>query len=135
MSMPLMKARTLRPVSRSTGSQNASIIGVLEEQAQIAQLLMLAEPPQVALGRGEGLLERDDEHVGAGPVRAGLRGPAPKVLLVDAHHLVGDRAERVLRRLGSIEVGRFNGHSGRVLSELVELGPDSSGDRVCGFRC
>ena len=38
-----MNARTLRPVSRSTASRKVAFLGVLEEQAQIAQALVLAQ--------------------------------------------------------------------------------------------
>jgi hypothetical protein len=59
-------------------------LGVLEQQAQLAQALVLVELAQPALGRRERLLERDDDDVGAGPLRAGLRRPAPELVLVDS---------------------------------------------------
>ena len=43
---------------------------VLEEDPRLAQPLVLAHDREVALGRRERVLQHDDEHVGAGPVRA-----------------------------------------------------------------
>jgi hypothetical protein len=94
------------------GLAEGPALGVLEEQAQIAQTLMLAHPLQRALGRRERLLERHDERVGARPVRARLRRAAAELLLVEAHHLVGDRAEHVLWRVVLLEAGQFHGHRG-----------------------
>jgi hypothetical protein len=55
VSKPLTKARTLRPVSRSTGSQRARDLGGLEEQAQVAKPLVLAQPAQAPLSRRQRL--------------------------------------------------------------------------------
>src|SRR5206468_12165384 len=67
--------------------------GVLEERPHVADLRILTEPNEVALGRGEGVLEHRDQHVRTGPVRARLRRPAAELLLVEAHHLARDLRE------------------------------------------
>ena len=75
--------------------------GVLEEQPDVAQALMLAHRGQVLLGGRERVLERRDDDVRTRVVRRGLRGAAAEVLLVEPDHLPRD-----LRELFSPQVMR-----------------------------
>src|SRR5215213_6537496 len=57
--------------------------GVLEEHARVAQALVLAHLHEVALGRGQRLLQHTDYGVRTGPVRPSPRGAAAEQLLVE----------------------------------------------------
>ena len=105
--MPLMNARTLRPLRPLDGLAERRDLGVLKQQAQIAQALVLAQPAQAALRGRERLLERDEQDVGTCPLRARLRRAAAELILVDAHHLGGDRAQHALlvRAVGRLRIG------------------------------
>src|SRR3954447_26677438 len=54
---------------------------VLKEHPGLTQAFVLAHLGEIALGRSQGVLERDDEDVAAGPMRPGASRPTTELLL------------------------------------------------------
>src|SRR3954451_19495621 len=69
---------------------------VVKKHAGVAQSLMLTitHLDQVALGRGERVLENAHQDIGTGPVCPRGGRAAPELLLVELHHRVEDLHQR-----------------------------------------
>lgn len=82
----------MNPAARDLldGFGELALTGLLEEEADLPHALMLVQGEHAALCGREAVLDRRDEDVRAGVITAGLGGTAPKLLLVDPHHRVGD---------------------------------------------
>src|SRR5207247_7965325 len=91
--------------------------GVLEEQAVVADALVLAHRDQPSLDRRQRLLERDDELVGAGPLGARARRAAAELLLVEPDDRVGDGSKDLLVEL------RGGPHGTRIAPAARRLTP------------
>jgi hypothetical protein len=70
--------------------------GVLEAQPRLAQTLVLAEPNEVALGRGERVLQQDHQDIRTGPQCPGSSGRARTAACRDGH-LTADYDAKSLR--------------------------------------
>jgi hypothetical protein len=94
VSTPLMNDLTVRPVSRSTGSQNSRTIAYWKNVRVSRSRWCFAERGEVALSGRERVFEHGGQKVVAAPVCAHAVGSAPELVLVEADHLVGDGGQR-----------------------------------------